>query len=89
MEDLVVDGRIILKLIAKKWDGEAWNGLLWLRVGTMWQVLANKVMHLQVPAEYLLASQEELCSMELVSYGLDNLDYIAPNNRVISKGSGR
>jgi len=67
LEDLVVDGRIILKLIVKKLDGEAWNGLLWLRVWTMWQALANTVMNLQVPAEYLLGSQEELCSMELLS----------------------
>jgi hypothetical protein len=29
-----VDGRIILKCIFKKWDGEAWIGLLWLRIGT-------------------------------------------------------
>jgi hypothetical protein len=24
---------IILKLILKKWDGKAWTGLLWLRIG--------------------------------------------------------
>jgi hypothetical protein len=46
LEDLVVDGRIILKLIVKKLDGGTWNGLLWLRVGTMWQALANMVIHL-------------------------------------------
>jgi hypothetical protein len=34
LENLDVDGRIILKLIFKKWDGEAWTGLLWLRIGT-------------------------------------------------------
>jgi hypothetical protein len=28
-----VDGRIILKLIFKKLDGNAWTGLLWLRIG--------------------------------------------------------
>jgi hypothetical protein len=28
-----VDGRIILKLIFKKWDGMAWPGLIWLRIG--------------------------------------------------------
>jgi hypothetical protein len=28
-----VDGRIILKLIFKKWDG-AWTGLNWLKIGT-------------------------------------------------------
>jgi hypothetical protein len=29
-----VDGRIILKRIFKKWDGWAWTGLSWLRIGT-------------------------------------------------------
>jgi hypothetical protein len=27
-------GNIILKSVFKKWDGEAWNGLSWLRIGT-------------------------------------------------------
>ena len=27
-------GRIILKRTFKTWDGEGWNGLIWLRVGT-------------------------------------------------------
>jgi hypothetical protein len=34
LEDLVLDGTIILKRIFKKWDGEAWTGLLWLKIGT-------------------------------------------------------
>ena len=29
-----VDGRIILKGILRKWDEEAWTGLIWLRIRT-------------------------------------------------------
>jgi hypothetical protein len=33
-EDLGVDGKIPLKWLLKKWNGEAWTGLIWLRIGT-------------------------------------------------------
>jgi hypothetical protein len=34
LEDLDVDGKIILKWFFKSWLEEAWTGLLWLRIGT-------------------------------------------------------
>jgi len=35
LEDPAVDGRIILRWIFKKWDGESWTVLTWLRIGTV------------------------------------------------------
>jgi hypothetical protein len=34
LENLGTNGRIILKWISSNWDGEAWTGLIWLRIGT-------------------------------------------------------
>jgi hypothetical protein len=34
MEDVRADVRIILQWILRKWDGEDWTGLIWLRIVT-------------------------------------------------------
>ena len=34
LENPGVDGRIIVRWICRKWNGEAWTGLIWLRIGT-------------------------------------------------------
>jgi len=34
LEDLGVDGKIILRWIFRKWDVRAWTGSIWLRMGT-------------------------------------------------------
>ena len=34
LKDLGVDGRIIFKWMFKKWNGEAWTGFIWMRIGT-------------------------------------------------------
>jgi hypothetical protein len=34
LEDLGIDGWVILNWILKKWDGEVWTGSSWLRIGT-------------------------------------------------------
>jgi len=35
LEDLSLDVRIKIKWIFKQWDGQAWTGLIWLRIGTV------------------------------------------------------
>jgi len=73
LEDPDLHGRIILKQIFKKWDGEAWTALICLRIGTCGWALVNVVINLWISesAGYSLtgqASQEGLCSMELVRW---------------------
>jgi hypothetical protein len=35
LEDICVDGSIILKWALKKWGGTSWTELIWLRIGTV------------------------------------------------------
>ena len=34
LEEPCVDGRIILRLISRKWSVGSWTGLMWFRIGT-------------------------------------------------------
>jgi hypothetical protein len=34
LEDTGLDGKIILRWIFRNWDVGAWNGSIWLRIGT-------------------------------------------------------
>jgi hypothetical protein len=34
LENVSVDGRVMLKLIFKEWHGDVWTRLLWPRTGT-------------------------------------------------------
>jgi hypothetical protein len=50
LDDPGVDCRIILRWIFRKWDGEAWTSLIWLRIWTGGgNLLLNAVMNLEVP----------------------------------------
>jgi len=44
LEDMVLDGKIILKQTLRKSLGRAWNGLIWQRIA-----LVNTVMNLRSP----------------------------------------
>jgi hypothetical protein len=49
LEDQGVDGRIILKLIFKKWDGEGMDWIDMAQDWDRWRAVVNAVMNLQVP----------------------------------------
>jgi hypothetical protein len=56
---------LLLKCILKKWDDEAWTGLIWPRIETGGE-LFHKMLAISWLAEDLLTSQEGLCSLNLV-----------------------
>jgi hypothetical protein len=75
LEDLGVDGRIIWN--SRKWSGREWTGFIWLRIGTSGALVLRVPQKVEdfLLAQQLLASQEELCFLELVSslYGISKI----------------
>jgi len=56
LENSGIDERMILIFIFKKWDGEAWIGLIWLRIGKGGRCLwMHKIQGISWLAEDLLA----------------------------------
>jgi len=72
LEDLGVDGRILLKWIFRKYVGASWAGLIWLSRGTCGELLWTRYWSfgfLKMRGSYclddkLLASREALCCTE-------------------------
>jgi hypothetical protein len=42
LEDASINESITLQWIFKKWGGEAWTGLIWLRIGTCGRQFCGK-----------------------------------------------
>jgi hypothetical protein len=49
LQDLSVDGRVILKWILKHWDGSEWIGFIWIIIAINGGTFVNTVMKFVVP----------------------------------------
>jgi len=56
LEDLVLEGRVILKCILEMWGGKAWTVLIWLRIrtGTVSYEDINDILGTIKSEEYLV-----------------------------------
>jgi hypothetical protein len=75
LEDLDVDGWIILKWVLERQVGVVWIGLIWPRIETYEMLFLtfgfHKILETSEVTTHLAPSQEGLRSMELVSLCLD------------------
>ena len=44
LQDIRVDGKLILQRILKELDVRAWNRFIWLRIGTKWWEFVNTII---------------------------------------------
>jgi hypothetical protein len=42
LEDLGIDGKVMLEWILGKWGGKVWTGFIWLGIGTSDMALVNR-----------------------------------------------
>jgi len=48
LEDIIIDRRITLKGMLKKYHGNSWTGLIWLRAGTSGRLLWTQLQALRL-----------------------------------------
>jgi hypothetical protein len=69
LEDLGIDGPVLLKLILKKFGERLWTAFIWIRIQILLRAVVMVVMNRHVPTDARKFSTEELLSVpELLWY---------------------